>query len=301
MLAATPLAAEIRNVVWQRSDQFRLTIESLPIPVGSRVALIGGNGSGKSSLLELLAGISRPDSGELRLFDMTPDHHSLRRRIGVQTPLCSYNSVLKVGDFVDLHRRLHQRIDDAALDAFEVDQITDKLTAALSQGQRRRLDLHLAFAHAPDLLLLDEPTAGLDASRHGDFLRLCQSVADRDATILSATHDPAEVSAADRVVWFDQGEIRAVETPQALLEQTVGRFRAVLTYADPQAAMAAKALAPARDARIVQDGSTLEITGDNSAEHLFDRLSASSGPIRASRGAAMFDDLLLAITGRRPS
>jgi ABC-2 type transport system ATP-binding protein len=300
MLNALKPVVSLRDVIWQRGPDFRFAVEALSVTAGARLALIGGNGSGKSSALELMAGIARPDSGEIAVFGQPAGDLALRRRIGAQTPLASYNSVLKVGDIVALHRRLHPHIDPAVLAAFDVAELADRLTGALSQGQRRRLDLHLAFAHAPQLILLDEPTAGLDAARHAAFMRLCASAIARGATIVSATHDPAEVAAADRLLWFKAGRIRSSDTPHALLESIVGKFRGSLTYADVVTAQTTYAALPQAtgNARIHHDGVHLEVLGDHAAEAAFDRLAQTTSPIRASKGAALFDDLLVAISDR---
>lgn len=296
MLTTVSFLAHATDIRWQRNKGFALLLDHLSIGSGARVALIGGNGSGKSSVLELLAGLSHADSGEVTLFGSPPDTAATRRRLGVQTPLVNYNHLLKVEDLVRLHRALHRTVDTEIGASLGIPELAGRLIGALSQGQRRRVDLYLAFAHAPALLLLDEPTAGLDAERRLTFLRLCDEAMSRGASIVTATHDPGEVEAADEVCWFRRGRLRARAEPRTLLRDVVGSFMGEIVYAGEGEASAAEArIGTLANFAVHRHGAMLRIAGEEGAAAAFDALLATSSPLRTSRGDVAAGDLLNAI------
>lgn len=297
MLTSTRSLVSVTEVRWQRNDEFLLTLHHIATSGGTRLALVGGNGSGKSSLLELLAGLGHPDAGKVSILGISPSDPALRRRLGVQTPLATYNSLLKVRDLVDLHCALHHDIDTMVGETLGIAELRDRLVGTLSQGQRRRLDLYLAFAHAPDLMLLDEPTAGLDAQRRLGFLLLCDRAIARGAGIVTATHDPGEVEAADEVCWFRKGRLHTTASPEALLRDVVGSFTGEIIYAgDAEADEAATRLGEAGARTVRRHGAKLRVAGDGEASAAFEALLATSNPVRTSRGVAGVDDLLEAVS-----
>lgn len=134
---------------------------------GRSVVLIGPNGSGKTTFIKCLLGLVIPDGGWLTLdgADLLADP-SLRRRIGYMPQIGRFPDHLKVGQIIDMMREIrrgtHERTDEDLVDAFDIKSIAHKQARTLSGGTRQKLSACLAFLFDPDVLILDEPTAGLD-------------------------------------------------------------------------------------------------------------------------------------------
>ena len=187
---------------------------------GEIFGLLGPNGAGKTSTLECLEGIRQPDGGTMRVLGVDPnrDPAKLRNLIGVQlqtsglpatmTPIeamrffCAYHGVAPRNDL---------------LERLGLAEKGQSQYQALSTGQQRRLALALAIAHQPPVLILDEPTAGLDVGSRAVLHELMAERRDAGAAILLATHDMAEAEKmADRVAILLQGQIVATGTPREL-------------------------------------------------------------------------------------
>jgi ABC-2 type transport system ATP-binding protein len=203
--AASEAVVELRGLTIRYGRRSILDGLSLSVARGSVYALLGRNGVGKSSLLRCLLGQQKPSAGEARLFgqDAWRGRHSLMERVGyvpeepdAPPELCARELVLFCG-------RLNVRWNEAAvigrLERFLVPLQTP--FRSLSKGQKGAVMLALALGHDPELLLLDDPTLGLDVvARRAVFGELIGELADRNTTVLVTTHDLAGVEGvADRV------------------------------------------------------------------------------------------------------
>jgi ABC-2 type transport system ATP-binding protein len=195
------------------------------------VALLGGNGAGKTTTIAMLLGLVVPTSGEVRVFgaDMGQHRYLVAQRINFQSPYVDLPMRLTVRQNLMVYAGLYgvanaeERIAYLAED-LQLSALLDRATGKLSAGQKTRVGLAKALLNAPELLLLDEPTASLDPDT-ADWIRqkLKDYARDRRATILFASHNMAEVERlADRVILLDAGRILEDETPRALIE-TYGR------------------------------------------------------------------------------
>lgn len=188
---------------------------SFRIEPGEFVALVGPNGSGKSTLLKILLGLLRPDSGEVRLFGTEPDRFDDRWRLGYvpQRPAlprdfpATVEEVVSAGRLANRgwHRRL--RSDDRdeiahAITSVALDDLRDRRIGELSGGQQQRAFIAKAFAGQPELLVLDEPVAGVDAeSQHRFAGSLTHLVDEHGAAVLLVSHELGAVAhALDRVI-----------------------------------------------------------------------------------------------------
>jgi ABC-2 type transport system ATP-binding protein len=185
---------------------------SLDVPAGQLLGLLGPNGAGKTTLLQLLAGLRRPTSGTVELFGGDPRDASRRRRLGCtpqETGLPPTLKVREVVDFVSGHFD-HPVPTAELLEQFGLSGLERRQTGGLSGGQKRRLVVAVAFVGRPDLVLLDEPTTGLDVeARHAlwDAVRVYHQ---GGGTVVLTSHYLEEVEAlAERVVVIDQGRVRA--------------------------------------------------------------------------------------------
>ena len=185
---------------------------SLDVPAGQLLGLLGPNGAGKTTLLQLLAGLRRPTAGTVELFGGDPRDATRRRRLGCtpqETGLPPTLKVREVVDFVAGHFD-HPVPTAELLEQFGLSGLERRQTGGLSGGQKRRLVVAVAFVGRPDLVLLDEPTTGLDVeARHAlwDAVRVYHQ---GGGTVVLTSHYLEEVEAlAERVVVIDQGRLRA--------------------------------------------------------------------------------------------
>lgn len=204
----------------------------LRVRPGETVAVLGPNGAGKTTAISLMLGLRAPTSGSARLFGRDPREPSSRERVGVMLQESGVPSTLKVREALELFRRLYRRPTSvaAALEAAGLEEKAGARIGDLSGGQRQRLYFALAIVGDPELLILDEPTVGLDVeSRHGFWKQIRQMVADRKTVVLT-THYLEEADAlADRIVVIDHGRIIAEGSPAAIKSRVGGktiRFRA---------------------------------------------------------------------------
>ncbi len=204
---------------------------SFTLQKGTTVALLGGNGAGKTTTIAMLLGLVVPSAGEVRVFgeDMSLNRGAVAHRINFQSPYVDLPARLSVKENLTVYAGLYgianaaERIAYIAED-LQIAPLLDRPTGKLSAGQKTRVGLAKALLNAPDLLLLDEPTASLDPDT-ADWVRqkLKDYAGTRGATLLIASHNMTEVERlADRVILLDQGRIIEDETPSALIA-TYGR------------------------------------------------------------------------------
>jgi ABC-2 type transport system ATP-binding protein len=199
---------------------------SFEVKHGEIFGLLGPNGAGKTSTLECLEGLRTPDGGSLRVagIDPTRQFRQLRNRIGVQLQASSLPENIRVDEAMQLFCAYHKiapRFD--LLDRLELSGKKQAQYLELSAGNQRRLSLALAVAHNPQVLFLDEPTAGLDvASRQALHNLMCELKA-AGTTIILATHDMAEAEEmADRIAILLSGKIVATGTPLEITASGAG-------------------------------------------------------------------------------
>jgi ABC-2 type transport system ATP-binding protein len=200
---------------------------SLRIHAGEFIALLGPNGAGKTTLFQLLSGLFTADSGRIEVMghDMSRDPVPALAELGIVFQQPTLDLELTVTANLLFHAGLHGMPRPKALAriAEELDQLALKdrahdKTAQLSGGNRRRVELARALLHQPRLLLMDEPTVGLDPASRSDLLRqLLAMRRDRGVAILWATHLCDEVPDADRVVVVHRGKVLADTTPARLV------------------------------------------------------------------------------------
>ena len=209
-------AFSLRGVEKRFGDHVVLSSVDLTAGPGSLVALLGPNGAGKTTLVSLLLGLRRPSAGDVRVFGGDPRDWRTRRRLGATPQEMGFPPTLRVSEVLDIAGGRN------GVDAFGLRELLRKQTGALSGGQRRRLALAIAFAREPDLVVLDEPTTGLDVEARRSAWAAIRSFAARGGTVLLTTHQLEEARAlADRVVVLAGGRVVADGAP-AELERCAG-------------------------------------------------------------------------------
>lgn len=204
--------ATLEHATKRFGDRVALDDVTFEIPSGSVVALLGANGAGKTTALSLLLGLRRPDTGSARLFGCDPRNPAARRRLGCTPQETSFPPTLRVAEVLELVAAHFDRPADRPelLRRFLLEDLAKRQTGGLSGGERRRLALALALAGTPELVVLDEPTTGLDVeSRQATWRELRAFVADK-GTILLTTHYLEEAEAlATWIVLIDRGRVIA--------------------------------------------------------------------------------------------
>jgi ABC-2 type transport system ATP-binding protein len=207
----------------------------LAIAPGETVALLGPNGAGKSTTIDMVLGLTRPDSGSVSLFGLSPAQAVAAGVVGgmLQTGLLIEN--LSVSELVTMVASLYPRPlpVDKVLALTGAAQFADRRTNRLSGGQTQRVRFAIALVGHPDLLLLDEPTAAVDVEGRREFWAAMRSVAAEGKTVIFATHYLEEADAyADRIVLLARGQIVADGPATEIKAKVSGRtIRATLPHA----------------------------------------------------------------------
>lgn len=228
--ANVPVAAESAVTIEGISKRFgrTLALDSVSFNIAHRelFAILGPNGAGKSTLILTLCTLVRPDSGIATVYgiDVVRQPRQARRQLGVVFQEPSLDTRLTVEENLEFHARVFQVPGDVRrkrmielLDLVELGDSRKRLVGTLSSGMRRRVEVVRALMHDARIVILDEPTVGLDAqsrSHMWDYLRRLQR--EREVTLVVTTHYIEEVDACDRVCIIDHGNVLALDTPETL-------------------------------------------------------------------------------------
>jgi len=213
---------------------------SLEINSGEILGLLGPNGAGKTTLISMLLGLRRPTSGSVRIFGNSPVDAASRRFLGSTPQETALPDTLRVGEVIDfVGAHFTDRTSTAALaEEFGLSELLRKQTGALSGGQKRRLSVALAFVGNPKLVLLDEPTTGLDVDARRILWDALRRQNEAGATVVVTSHYLEEIEAlADRVVVMGHGRVLADDSLQGILDR-VGVRIVRLDSPDPVAVAA---------------------------------------------------------------
>ncbi len=245
--AAAPRLA-IRDVAFRHGQREVLRQVSFEVAPGEIVGLLGPNGAGKSTLFSILSGLLRPAAGTLLLDgqEVAPGARALRARMGVVFQAPSLDAKLSASENLVMGGQLFglSRADAKArsADLLAVAGLAPRGREAagkLSGGMRRRLELARALVHRPSILLMDEPTIGLDAAAFAQTWQAVHALRREEGlTVLLTTHRPDEAEACDRLVVLAGGRVVALGTPEALRSRVRGDV--VTVEADDPAPLAAE-------------------------------------------------------------
>lgn len=198
---------------------------SFEIREGEVFGLLGPNGAGKTSTIEILEGLRQPDAGTVRVCGLEPARESqqLKQRIGAQLQNTILPDKITVEEALRLFASFYERtiaVDDL-MERFGLGEKRRAYYETLSGGQKQRLALALALVNTPELVLLDEPTAGLDAMVRRDIYALIEQLRAEHRTVLLTTHYIEEAERlCDRVAIVDHGRIVALGTPRELVRKS---------------------------------------------------------------------------------
>ena len=219
--------AEVHNVSQRFGATYALRNVSFSVQAGEVVALLGPNGAGKTSLFDLLLGLARPSQGTITLFGYPPQHSEARRALGSTLQHSSFPETLtsrEIIRFVQAHYPKPLGAEQLLRD-FGLEPLKEKSVGGLSGGQQRSLAVALAFAGCPKLVLLDEPTVGLDAAARRRLWGVIKRYAKAGGSVLLATHYFEEAEQlADRVILLYEGKVVTDDSLENLKARTGGRL-----------------------------------------------------------------------------
>ena len=309
---------ELRQLNKAYGDVSALAGLDLDVPEACLYGLLGPNGAGKTTALRILATLLAPDSGQVHIdgVDALKDPRSVRRRLGYVAQEVAIDKILTgrellqlQGDLFHLPRRLRDEQIDDLIDRLAMNEWVDRRCGTYSGGMRRRLDLAAGLLHRPKLLVLDEPTVGLDIESRAAIWELLRELV-RDGTgILLSSHYLEEVEAlADRMAIIDDGRVIAEGTPEGL-KQRLGGDRVTLRIREfSDAAEAERVSALLQPLEGVQQvvvnraqgfSLNLVIDGDPVVETMRRCLDAEGLPVFAlAQSRPSLDDVYLQATGR---
>ncbi|THA57072.1 ABC transporter ATP-binding protein [Streptomyces sp. A0958] len=227
MMNSSGVAVEARGLTVQRGSRTVLRGLDFTIEPGRITGLLGPSGCGKSTLMRAVVGTQAKVTGTLRVLGSPAGHPALRPRVGYVTQAPSVYTDLTVRQNLDYfasilrpgrkHRDARRAAVTRALTEVDLASHEDALAGTLSGGQRTRVSLAVALLGTPDLLVLDEPTVGLDPVLRRDLWQLFHTLAaERSTTLLISSHVMDEAERCHRLLLMREGEILADDTPQAL-------------------------------------------------------------------------------------
>ncbi|MEV6526735.1 ABC transporter ATP-binding protein [Longispora sp. NPDC051575] len=299
-----------RDLVKQFGDFTAVDGIDVDVAPGEAFGFLGPNGAGKSSTMKMIGCVSRPTSGELRILGLDPvtDGSAIKARIGVVPQTDNLDQELTVREnltvyarFFGLSRAVARERAAELLDFVQLSERADDRVEPLSGGMKRRLTIARALINEPELVLLDEPTTGLDPqARHLVWERLFR-LKQRGVTLVLTTHymDEAE-QLCDRLVVMDGGRIVAEGSPRELIERHSTRevleLRFALTEMDQLGALAEKLDGIAQRIEILPDRLLLYTADGDAATTEVHARGVVPAAVLARR--ATLEDVFLHITGR---
>jgi ABC-2 type transport system ATP-binding protein len=220
------LAVRLQGITKRYGRVTALDGVDLTIPAGSVYGVVGPNGAGKTTLMRLLVGALAPDEGDIEVLgaDLRRERRRVRSQIGYMPQAPVLYEDLTAAENVAFFARGHllDDVGDAVRRSLEFTDLVDRaddLVCTLSGGMRQRVSLAATLVHQPRVLLLDEPTAGVDPELRHSFWERFRDLTTHGATLLISTHQMDEVVHCDRVAILRAGTVLTEETPQRILTE----------------------------------------------------------------------------------
>ncbi|HEU5296262.1 MAG TPA: ABC transporter ATP-binding protein [Burkholderiaceae bacterium] len=217
-------AIDVRGLNKHFGDKHVVRDLSLQADRGEILGFLGPNGSGKTTSIRMMCGLLTPDSGEGTClgFDIRRQSDQIKRRVGYMTQRFSFWEDLSIRENLDFVARIYEMSQrrqavDRALDALNLAARATQLAGALSGGWKQRLALAACMLHQPELLLLDEPTAGVDPKARREFWEELHALAARGISILVSTHYMDEAERCHKLAYIAYGQLMAQGTAQEII------------------------------------------------------------------------------------
>lgn len=280
---------------------------SFDLHKGEVFGLLGPNGAGKTSTIEMTEGLRQPDAGTVTIcgFDPFRSPIEVKQRIGAQLQEMALPEKMKVREAMTLFAGYYQNPESSAklLDRFTLAEKANATYDNLSGGQKQRLALALALINKPEVVFLDEPTAGLDAQVRHELHQIIQELRAEGRTLLLTTHYIEEAEKlCDRVAIVDHGRIVAMDTPRALVAQSKQSSRIEFSASRDLPESALAKLDQVTKVEAKENGTRLLRTSNSTATlvslvRLLEKERADLVDLHISRPS--LEDLFLELTGTR--
>jgi ABC-2 type transport system ATP-binding protein len=216
-------AIEIRSLCVRRGGRLILRAIGLEVEAGSVTGLLGPSGCGKTTLMRAIVGVQMIESGEVQVLGARAGSRELRRRVGYMTQAPSVYADLSVRENLRYFARVlgaRDRRVGEVIETVSLEEHADRVIGALSGGEHARASLATALLGEPELLVLDEPTVGLDPVLRRDLWATFRRLASSGVTLLVSSHVMDEAEHCDRLLLMRGGELLRTESPDALRRET---------------------------------------------------------------------------------
>lgn len=275
MTAATDTAIEARHLGKRFGAIVAAADITFAVSRGEIFGLVGPDGAGKTTIMRMLAAVMQPDAGSISVdgIDAVADPERAKRRIsympqrfGLYEDLTVEENIRFYADLFDIPRALRRERARRLLAASGMGEFRRRLAGQLSGGMKQKLGLACALVHTPRILLLDEPTTGVDPVSRREFWQLLYELGEEGVAIVISTAYLDEAERCHRLALLHQGRVRYCDTPEALKRRMPGALVAI-TAADPRAVRSAlRGAAGVASAMLVGDG--LHVAVDDAARRI---------------------------------
>lgn len=215
---------EVKNISYKEKDKQILSNINLSINEGECFAILGPNGAGKTTLMELMLSLIRPTKGEIKFFGK--EFEDIKGKIGVlfeTPPLFYYAKVNEIIEYLALIYKVKKKRIRKVVERLEMEEIFKREVRKLSKGERKKVGLLASLLNDPLILILDEPTSGMDPFIREKIWEILKS---KERTIIFSTHIWEEAEKyADRVLLLDRGKVLAVDSPSNFLSEKYIKFK----------------------------------------------------------------------------
>jgi ABC-2 type transport system ATP-binding protein len=273
---------------------------------GEVFGLLGPNGAGKTSTVEMLEGMRTPDRGKVRVCGLDPETSGtkFKMKIGAVLQSTSLPDKIRVKEALDLFAEFYADRNDtnALLERFQLTEKRNAFYKELSGGQKQRLALAMALVNNPEVVFLDEPTAGLDPQVRREIYDIIEELRREKKTVLLTTHYIEEAERlCDRVAIVDHGKIIKTGTPRELKQASANNTRIEVRLARPAAEAALRALEGVSDFRTFGDTYVLYASrAPQAIVSLVKHLEAENNELQSMEMySPSLEDVFIELTGRR--
>ena len=282
---------------------------SLDVGAGEMFGLIGADGAGKTTAIRLMCGLLRPDAGEIRVLGHDPvrDHRALTASVGYLSQRFTLYGDLTVDENIAFFAEIHgvgryERRRDQLLGMTQLTPFRDRLADRLSGGMKQKLALACTLVHEPTLILLDEPTTGVDPISRREFWKLLSEFLAQGITIVMSTPYLDEAERCNRIALLHQGRVLAQDDPEHLRHSIDGRMVEVVAPDARRAVAVARAVPGVVDAQVF--GERLHVTLQGSSDADLEEFKAAlvSTPLRDAPVRAVspsLEDVFIAMLAQK--
>ncbi|MFZ7089909.1 ATP-binding cassette domain-containing protein [Primorskyibacter sp. 2E233] len=299
----TAPAISVQHLTKRFGDKTVVDDVSMDVAVGEIMGFLGPNGSGKTTTIRLMCGLLEPDGGDGQVlgFDIRKDRRSIKRKVGYMTQKFSFYEDLTIEENLRFVAGLYgmkgaRRVVADTLEDLGLSTRRKQLAGSLSGGWKQRLALAACIMHRPDLLILDEPTAGVDPKARREFWDEIHARAQGGLTVLVSTHYMDEAERCHRIGYISYGKLVAKGTVDEVVHDAA---LSTLVITGDNVAEAARALkdAPGVD-QVAPFGKTLHVVGHDAKalRASVDRIAKQTG-VTADHAETSLEDVFIQLMG----